>query len=609
MSEFAEPPALRILGSVEIRAGRGCAPVGGQKQQVFLLALLLNLNQPVPLDRLAEVVWDENPPISAIPNLRTYAASIRRALDRLDGVSIVANAGTYTISASSEQLDLARFERLSAGGRAAIARGDYAEGMRLLAEGIAICRGPVGQGLPCGHALSSRLLAVNDYRLAVMEELAGAGLFTGALAEAHRCLRLVLSEAPTRERTWGLLMRVLYRMGDVAGALSAFDQARSQLVESLGIEPGAELEELHRAILRRDTKVVCPHGATPPVQPEVLAPPAVPCQLPLPRRFAGRARHAAAVREGLLHRGAVPPIWTISGSPGIGKSALALHVAHAISAGFPDGQLYVDFKEVRGERSLGRLLTQILDELGSDIRLVEAENVGALSARFRTVTTSRRLLLLLDNVTRESQIMPLLPREPGCAVLVTSQRGLVLDHGNELKLDALDIVESLAVLEALAGTDRVRAEPQAATAIVGECHGLPLALRAVAGLLSAHPHRPLRWTSATLPDVLSQIVARYAGIDLSERFSAACEDVRGEDPDMARLVRLLAGTVSRSLTVAEAVKLLRRPAHIAERALDRLCEWNLAEHVSADRYEVAPFFRMLPPRWREASHQSVEHDA
>ncbi len=219
----------------------------------------------------------------------------------------------------------------------------------------------------------------------------------------------------------------------------------------------------------------------------------VPRELPpdvLP--FTGRGPVRAAL-DGLLAEGATRAAMMtvlLTGSTGIGKSALAVHWAHRVADRFPDGQLYAD---LRGE-SPGQpptpveVLTAFLDALGVATADLPA-SPAALAARYRTRVSGRRMLVLLDNASTVGQVRPLLPGSPGCLVLVTSRDGLaelVVRHGaRRLELGPLSAEAGVELLRGLIG-DRVDADPESAYDLVRRCGGRPLALRVAAERMTAH---------------------------------------------------------------------------------------------------------------------------
>src|SRR5262249_31255718 len=208
--------------------------------------------------------------------------------------------------------------------------------------------------------------------------------------------------------------------------------------------------------------------------------PRVRAQLPMAvAGVTGRSQELAQL-DALLDPAIGPAvvISAVSGTAGVGKTALAVHWAHRCRDRFPDGQLYVDLRgydpdqPVTAASALARLLAA-LGVAEPDIPL----GVDERAARFRTVTAGRRKLVLLDNASSFEHIRPLLPGHPSCAVLVTSRdslAGLVAVNGAErIDLDLLTESDSIELLRRLIG-DRVPAEPAAAAALAQECGRLPL---------------------------------------------------------------------------------------------------------------------------------------
>ena len=268
-------------------------------------------------------------------------------------------------------------------------------------------------------------------------------------------------------------MLALYRSGRQAEALAAYQHARQVLIGEVGTEPGPELRQLHRQVLSASPALAAPEpalpakGAGPSVIPRDL-PPAAP-------HFTGRTRELATL-TGLLDRpGQVEPgtvvISAIGGTAGVGKTALAVHWAHQVADRFPDGQLYVNLRgydpdqPVPAADALAGFL-QALGVPGADIPVEEAER----AARYRSLLSGRRMLVVLDNAGSVEQVRPLLPGSPACAVVVTSRdalAGLVARDGAErLDLDLLPLEEAVGLLGALIGA-RVEADPAAAETLAG----------------------------------------------------------------------------------------------------------------------------------------------
>jgi hypothetical protein len=167
-------------------------------------------------------------------------------------------------------------------------------------------------------------------RLTAREDLAAADIAEGRHGEAAAQLADLIAEEPLRERPRELQMLALYRAGRQAEALEVFARAQRLLESELGLYPGPELREMQRRILAADPSLA-PAAKSHPSQ--------LPPDLP---EFAGRASETAALADALTRSSASVPVIGIEGLAAIGKTALAVHVGHALARNFPDGRLFVD---------------------------------------------------------------------------------------------------------------------------------------------------------------------------------------------------------------------------------------------------------------------------
>src|SRR6266536_1051026 len=240
---------LRLLGYVELYVDRTPVRSGPAKRRAALAALALDANQPVSLDRLIEAVWAGLPPRSAVANLRTHIAALRRLL----GDRIVAVPGGYLLRVNAGEVDVHGFQQLTESGRVALDAGDADLAVRHLTAALGLWHGDAaGEGLPRGTHLDVRFASLDEGRLNAFEDLVEAKLALAEHGDVLPGLRQHLAHHPLRERAWGQLMLALYRGGDVAAALTAYQAARGALREQLGVEPGAALVALQRAVLERD---------------------------------------------------------------------------------------------------------------------------------------------------------------------------------------------------------------------------------------------------------------------------------------------------------------------------------------------------------------------
>ncbi|UGT42305.1 NB-ARC domain-containing protein [Nocardia yamanashiensis] len=287
-----------------------------------------------------------------------------------------------------------------------------------------------------------------------------------------------------------------------------------------------------------------------------------------------------------------PPIVTISGMGGVGKTTLALHVAHRVRDHYGDGQLYVDLQGA-GEEPADpeHVLGAFLRALGVPQREVPG-GVAERAALFRSAMSGRRMLILLDNAADAAQVVPLLPGEPGCAVLVTARRPLTALPGvRTAALKVLDIAEAVELFTRIVGSDRVAAEPEAARRIVELCGLLPMAVRIVAARVAARP----RWTLISEADRLAadrHDLDRFRVGDLA--LTAAFRAGYAQLPaDAARAFRLLAMADLPDLSLAATSAVLDTTEPMAEDLCEELVDRGMLESVGRGRYHYHDLMRLF----------------
>ncbi|GAA0493324.1 hypothetical protein Ade02nite_70260 [Paractinoplanes deccanensis] len=400
-----------LLGPVELRGDGGVAAPGPAKRRAVLTVLALEVNRPVPLGRLTELLWTGRPPASAIANIRNHVAALRHTL----GTRIVSRHGAYQLNLAPHELDVTEFRRRAERGRGALARGDAGQAEPDLAAALSLWRGPAGQGLPRGAALDVLLAGLESERLRVVEDLAEARLELGHTGELAPMLRDHLAAHPLRERAWSQLMLAHYRAGDLAAALSAYREAQAALHAQLGVDPGAELTRLHVAMLERAPLLDPPARGRAPAIPRELPPdPALP---------PGRSRELTALLAAARpeHGERTPAAVVLHGPPGSGKSALVTRAGHRLAETFPDGQIFIT---VAGPHlSAADLMGRVLRALGvppAEVPDQPDERLG----RYRSLLATRRVLIVVDGAAATEQVWPLIPARHGSALLVTSQAPL-----------------------------------------------------------------------------------------------------------------------------------------------------------------------------------------
>ncbi|MET0234200.1 MAG: BTAD domain-containing putative transcriptional regulator [Kibdelosporangium sp.] len=487
---------LRVLGDVEAWIEDQRIEVGHARQQCVLAVLVMTANRIVTVDQLLERVWSQHPhPPQRRQVLRTYLSRLRMRLSPA-GVAIERRPNGYILLADPDSVDVLHFHHLVAQARAA----DDERALELFDQALGLWRGEPFAGLTTPW-LDSVRTGLQGERLAAQLDHVDVALRRGRHTSLLPALSTLASENPMDERVAEQLMLALYRAGRQADALAHYQHTRRHLAEELGTDPGPQLQQLYRRILTNDSTLI-PVATTP--ASAGAGSQVVPRQLPAaPWPFTGRTDHLATLTGTLDHRGTVV-ICAIHGTGGIGKTWLALAWAHRHLDQFPDGQLFADLRGFSPDSepmAPAAAIRGFLDALGVDpghIPLDPQAQTGLL----RSLVAHKRMLIVLDNAADAEQVMPLLPGEDSCTVIVTSRRtltGLITRHGaHHLALDTLTDDEARALLCRRLGAARVAAEPQAVAELVGLCGGLPLALGIIAGRAHTHPRVPLAEFAADL---------------------------------------------------------------------------------------------------------------
>jgi DNA-binding SARP family transcriptional activator/tetratricopeptide (TPR) repeat protein len=620
---------FRILGPVEVRAAGRLVDIGHARQRAVLAVLLLDLGRAVPAEQLIDRVWGGDPPSSVRNVLYGYVARLKRALAEASepGVVLARRGGGYWLAAEPDQVDACQFRRRVAEAGAA---GDDQHAAALLRGASGLWHGTALAGL------SSPWLAGMRERLDLERRAASLDLHDIELRLGrHGALIGELSEAavahPADERVIGQLMLALYRSGRQADALRWFDRTRRHLADEYGADPGAELKALHQQILRAEPSLAV---VGPAVRETWPPPPAsragavadgpvpsgpgaeglTPRELPTDvSAFTGRAaeldeldqllavapeRDARVLGSGGHGTNGTPVVISaISGTAGVGKTALALRWAHHAARHFPDGQLYVNLRgydpgsPMPATDALAGFLRG-LGVAGQDIPACEGER----AAMYRSLLAGRRILVVLDNAGSAEQVRPLLPGAETCRVLVTSRdalSGLVArDGARRLDLDLLPEADAIALLRAVIGPT-VAADPAAAAALAAQCARLPLALRVAAELAASRPGLPLADLVAELADQRRRLDLLDVGGDprtsVRAVFSWSCQHL---DEPAAGLFRVL-GLHPGPDTDAYAAAALTGDTEVdrPRRLLDQLARAHLIQPRGSSRYGLHDLLR------------------
>ncbi|MFE9123072.1 BTAD domain-containing putative transcriptional regulator [Streptomyces sp. NPDC007172] len=594
-----------VLGPVRAWRGDEALPSGSPQQRALLAALLLRDGRTATAAELIDAIWGEDPPSQALAAIRTYASRLRKVLDP---DVLVSESGGYAIRPAAATLDLTAAQELATAAEKARAGGEKGRARDLLNAALAHWDGEPLAGVPGPYAENQRT-RLAEWRLQLIEARLDLDLEAGCHAEAVSELTALTAAQPLRERLRELLMLALYRSGRQAEALAVYADTRRLLADELGVDPRPELAHLQQRILRADQDL-----AGPPVDAPAAAAPAPvrPAQLPASvPDFTGRAAFVRELTSRLADAGTtVMAVSALAGIGGVGKTTLAVHVAHAARPHFPDGQLYVDLQGA-GQHFAepDTVLGAFLRALGTPDSAIP-ESMEERAALFRSTLDGRRVLVLLDNARDAAQIRPLLPGTAGCAALVTSRIRMVgLAGAHLVDLDVMSPEEALQLFTRIVGEERVSAEREASLDVVGACGFLPLAIRIAASRLAARRTWTVSVLAAKLADERRRLDELQAG-DLAVK--ATFELGYGQlEPAQSRAFRLLGLPDGPDISLAAAAAVLDLPQQETEDILESLVDTSLVESAAPGRYRYHDLVRLyarscaerddLPPAERESA--------
>jgi len=582
-----------VLGPLKVAATNDDQIIIRAKRiRTVLAILLLHPSVIVSMDRMIDGVWPDEPPQSAVENIRTYIWHLRSLLHEAgsDG-RLESHPGGYRLLSEPEELDMLRFNTLAAEGRRALHRGNPAGAAVLLEQAIGLWRGDALPELELGPAMRAKTAALDEQRRYAELDWINARLAVGEHAEMVPVLRQLTAERPLDEGLWRYLVVALYSMGRTAEALAAYAEARHNLVTELGLEPGPELRKVQVAILGGKEVAEVPLGGMTTALPGTRT---VPRQLPASDPgFVGRRAALADVRklaEEIRGQGTErKAVVTVSGPPGVGKSATAVAAATELRSGFPDGQVYVDLRgSTSGPLGAADALASVLDGFGLQPEAIP-ESVDRRRALYRSLIAERRMLILLDDAATTSQVTPLIPGNGQSLLLVTSSRRLAgLDADVRISLDPLTSEEAMCMLGRIAGRERICSEPTAAQSIVEACGRLPLPIRIAGARLAARPGHPL-WMFAERLGMAEHVMDELTldGLAMRDRLEASYLAL---DPSAQRCFRILGRLRPNAISALSVGELLQLAPHAADRELERLVHEGLLipgiMHRSAPRYRI-----------------------
>lgn len=619
--------------------------------------MLVQINQVVGFSELVDELWPERPPKSAMTTVQTYVYKLRKDVLDVDGTAqLSTESGGYRLTVDVDRLDEHQFEALRRDSRRAYDRGDLEEAHDLLTRALALWRGPALLGVRTGDRLAAHVTRLQEDRLHAHTLRVEVGMLLGRYEELTRELRGLITDYPFHERLHVHLMTALDSCGRRYEALQVFRRFREHVVEELGLEPSAEIQQLHRSLLSRDgdtarrpaparpgilpagarpddagrpqrpavafaparpaaspTRPVtapAPSGVGPPVAPGAGstaasapirlsgrgAPSAGPVQLPPdPPQFIGRMDVLRWMQQALAPASRSPRLLLVSGMAGMGKTTVAVRAGWEVARDYPDGQFLVDLRgSTASPLSTPEVLAAVLPALGVTGRAVPADPQVQARLYAETVAT-RRVLVVLDDAASAEQLAPLVPPRGGSAVIVTSRPPLEdLPWQRVVRLEAMDTVQGVELLVSLTSEDRVWSQFDAATRIVQACGGLPLALSAAGARLAAAPLLPLGMMATLLRSETDALDhLSYEGLDVRASLDLSYFGLDEQDRCVLRLLSLLPPG---EFTRAKAASLLGAVPGSVERQLGRLVEHHLLgacdELSGVRRYHLHPLMRV-----------------
>ncbi|MBB5958599.1 DNA-binding SARP family transcriptional activator [Saccharothrix tamanrassetensis] len=578
---------FRVLGPVQIRDGEEWATVRARQQRCLLALLLIEEGRTVTADRLADELWSGRPPKSALNTIHVYVTRLRRLIGEDAHDVLVTTTGGYRLAVDYTDVDARVFLDLVQAGQRELAEGKPEAAAQTLGAALALWHGPAFGDVE-GDAPAAEAARLDHVRLTALEARLDADLRLGRHAQVVDELQGWVALHPLREQLLGHLVLALYRCGRRAEALDAYRRGRAHLIAELGLEPGPALRDLEHAVLSDDPVLALARDTA-------RLPLVEPAQLPADAAgFTGRDVELRELDRLLTDVGNPPtalPVSVITGTAGVGKTALALHWAHRVRGKFGGGQLFADLRgHAAGPPAEPiAVLTRFLRALGVRAEEIPAD-VDEAAALYRSVLADRMMLVVLDDARDQAQVRPLLPGSDNCVVLVTSRTplsGLVAGVGaRSLPLDVLTGPEAEALLRTVLGPDRTGPVPDLARL----CARLPLALRIAAAYLSARPALSIsRYVGQLRGD---RLAALRAPDEVQSAVRAAFDrSYRRLGDDARRLFRLLGAVPAVDFTVQAAAALIGVTDVDADCLVAELATAHLLDEHRPGRYRSHDLLR------------------
>jgi DNA-binding SARP family transcriptional activator/tetratricopeptide (TPR) repeat protein/DNA-binding XRE family transcriptional regulator len=583
---------VAVLGPLTVHDDGREVPIPSPMQRRLLGLLALHPGQLVRTAEIVEVLWGGRPPATHVNLIHVYIGGLRKSLEparesRSGSSVIVTGPDGYRLALDRDRIDLARFEdlvRQAAGGRE-----DAYDGYE---RALQCWRGPVDPEIGRHPAA----VAAAQQRIVATLAFADVAIELRRYDAAMRRLDPLSRAEPLHEGLHARVVLALAGSGRQAEALQHFAAVRARIVQELGVEPGPQLTDAHLGVLRQELPgEPAPARKTP--QPVTVTPAELPPATPF---LTGRSPALRSLNRLVAGSGAGQPATTIaaiSGGPGTGKTALAVHWGHSVRERFPDGQLFVN---LRGFHPTGqvvpahRAMRTFLESLGVSPRQIPQNEDGQVNL-YRSLLATRRVLIVLDNARDAEHVRPLLPGGAGSVAVVTSRNrltGLVaVEGGISVGLEALSPEDAHELMSRRLGAGRLAAEPDAATEIGRLCGYLPLAL-AIVTARAVQAELPLSSFVKHLhaeQDRLDALGSDETTIDVRTVFSWSYGVLT---PAAARLFRLLGAHIGTDIGVGAAASLAGCTVEQVRAPLAELVRGSLVEEEPNGRYTMHDLLRV-----------------
>jgi DNA-binding SARP family transcriptional activator len=588
-SRPAQTVSFQLLGPVRAWHGDEEIDLGTPQQRAVLAVLLLADGAPVQVDDVIERVWGENPPRSARGILRTYIYRLRRVLEAASPESDLIEfvAGSYRIKSTGYDLDARKFTDLVRQAED-VKRFDASSARESLRSALSLWKGIALQGCEADWIMSRRD-GLESRRIDAMIALFPLELSGGEPGGLLTELGDLWRGQQTHEKLAELYMTGLTQKNQRSSALAVYDEVRHVLQTELGIDPSPELQALHLQILRADGSDERVDAAA----PAELTPASLswrsPAELPHDGSpFVGRDGELAAMVASLTEPNARSI--GIAGLDGMGKTRLAVRVAHTVKKNFPDGQIFVNLDD----RPVGSVLEELLVTVGMSPTDVP-DRVAQRAAAWRTLTSDRSLLLVLDDAAPNRELSMLFPSCPRSAVIITSQRRVLnLPSVHWTRLGSFSTQNSLELMKVLAGEGRVDSEEETARRVAEECSNIPLAVEVAAARLNDRPHWSIEEIEQQLLEDLQSPVVMQEDCLIVDAPLARAESLI--EPAALSLYHRLAVAAEDEFTPAWVADELSVEISQATRLLEVLVDVNLLVSLPGRRYGFLSLVRAYSRR-------------